>query len=160
MDYINNININGIYNLLHVISAVVWVGGMIFAHAFLRPVAVSQLEPPQRLQLWVGVFARFFPLVWVCVILLPATGYLMILSIWQTMATTPIYIHLMFGMGIFMILIFMHVFFAPYKKLKKAVADQDWPAGGEALGQIRKLVGINIILGLVVIAIAAAGRLI
>ncbi|MCK5092503.1 MAG: DUF2269 family protein, partial [Gammaproteobacteria bacterium] len=87
-------NINSIYNSLHVISAVVWVGGMIFAHAFLRPVAASQLEPPQRLQLWTSVFARFFPLVWVCVILLPVTGYLMIFSIWQTMAATPLYVHL------------------------------------------------------------------
>ena len=150
--------INSIYSSLHVISAIVWVGGMIFAHAFLRPVAVSQLEPPQRLQLWVGVFARFFPLVWVCVILLPVTGYLMIFSIWQSMAATPLYVHLMLVFGIFMILVFMHVFFAPYSKLKKAVADQDWPTGGKALGQIRLMVGINIILGLVVVAIATAGR--
>lgn len=153
-------NVNGLYNLLHVISAVVWVGGMIFAHAFLRPVAVSQLEPPQRLQLWVGVFARFFPLVWVCAILLPVTGYLMIFSIWQTMATVPLYVNLMMVMGIFMIFIFMHVFFAPYSKLKRAVAEQDWPTGGKALGQIRMLIGINIILGLIVVAIATAGRLI
>ena len=133
---------------------------MIFAHAFLRPVAASQLEPPQRLQLWTSVFARFFPLVWVCVILLPVTGYLMIFSIWQTMAATPLYVHLMLAIGLFMILLFMHVFFAPYSKLKKAVADQDWSAGGKALGQIRMLVGINIILGLIVVAIATAGRLI
>ncbi len=152
-------NINGIYNFLHVISAVVWVGGMIFAHAFLRPIAASQLEPPQRLQLWCGVFARFFPLVWVCVILLPVTGYLMIFSIWQTMAATPMYVQLMLGIGLFMILLFMHVYFAPYKKLKRSVLDQDWPVGGKALGQIRRLIGINIILGLVVVSIATAGRL-
>lgn len=151
-------NINSIYSLLHVISAIIWIGGMIFAHAFLRPVAASQLEPPQRLQLWVGVFARFFPLVWVCVLLLPVTGYLMIFSIWQSMGATPLYVHLMLGLGVFMILIFMHVFFAPYSKLKKAVAGQDWPSGGKALGQIRMLVGINIILGLVVVAIATGGR--
>ena len=47
--------------LLHVIAVVIWVGGMFFAYICLRPVAASQLEPPVRLQLWVGVFGKFFP---------------------------------------------------------------------------------------------------
>lgn len=33
---------------LHVLSAVVWVGGMFFAWMALRPVAASLLEPPPR----------------------------------------------------------------------------------------------------------------
>jgi uncharacterized membrane protein len=151
-------NINAIYNLLHVISALFWVGGMIFAHTFLRPVAASQLEPPQRLQLWCGVFARFFPIVWGSIILLPLTGYLMIFSIWKTMSATPLYVHIMLAIGILMTLIFLHVFFSPYKKLKMAVSSQDWPSGGKAIGQIRKLVGLNIILGLIVVFVASAGR--
>ena len=150
--------LNSLYIALHIIAAVVWVGGMIFAHQCLRPVAASQLEPPQRLSLWVGVFSRFFPLVWVSVIALPVTGYLMIFSIWQSMAATPLYVHLMNGIGVLMILIYFHVFFAPFNRLKKAVASQQWPDGGKAIGQIRLLVGINSVLGLIVIMIAAGGR--
>ncbi len=144
--------------LLHVVAAVVWVGGMLFAHICLRPVAASQLEPPQRLPLWVGVFKRFFPIVWVSVILLPLTGYLMVFSIWGSMAATPLYVHIMNGLGMLMILIYMHVYFAPFKRLRLAVEEQRWPDGGAALAQIRMLVGVNMSLGVLVIAIASGGR--
>jgi len=50
----------------------VWIGGMFFAHQVLRPVAVAQFEPPQRLPLWDGVFSRFFPWVWAAIIVLMA----------------------------------------------------------------------------------------
>lgn len=151
-------NLNSLYILLHIISAVIWVGGMYFAYMCLRPVAASQLEPPQRLRLWVGVFDKFFPVVWVSVVLLPLTGYVMIFSIWQGFAATPLYVHLMNGIGTLMILIYMHVYFTPFARLKKAVAAEQWPAGGEALALIRKLVALNLSLGLLVIAIAGGGR--
>ncbi|MGD8484246.1 MAG: CopD family protein [Thioalkalispiraceae bacterium] len=150
---INTFNI-----VLHLLSAVVWVGGMFFAYMCLRPVAASQLEPPQRLTLWVGVFQKFFPFVWLCVIFLPLTGYLMTFSIWGGFADAPKYIHIMNGLGIIMILIYMHVFFAPFKRLKNAVAIQDWPTGGKNLNQIRKMVGINTSIGLIVILVASGGR--
>ena len=144
--------------MLHVLSAVIWVGGMFFAYVCLRPVAASQLEPPQRLQLWLGVFAKFFPFVWASIILLPLTGFLMIFSIWKSMAATPLYVHLMLSMGIVMIFIYLHAFFSPYKKLKLAISAQDWPLGGKALGQMRTLVGVNLIIGITVVLIATAGR--
>jgi len=144
--------------LLHVLSAVVWVGGMFFAYVCLRPTAAQQLEPPARLQLWVGVFSRFFPFVWLSVLFLPLTGYLMIFTIWGNFAATPLYVHVMNGTGILMILIYMHVFFAPFKRLKLAVAAQDWPDAGNRLNQIRGLIRINLTLGLITVVIASGGR--
>lgn len=143
---------------LHLLSAVIWVGGMFFAHTILRPTAASQLEPPVRLTLWVGVFKRFFPFVWVAVLLLPITGYIMVFSFYQGFEHAPKYIHIMNGLGILMILIYMHVFFAPYKRLKLAVASENWAEGGKKINQIRMMIGINLIIGLVVIVVAAAGR--
>lgn len=151
-------SLNSISIALHVVSVVVWVGGMIFAHQFLRPVAAKQLEPPLRLSLWVGVFSRFFPIVWIAIILLPLTGYLMMFSVWGGFAGAPIYVHLMNGIGTLMILLYLHVYFAPYQRLKKAVAAQTWPEGGKHLNQIRTLVGVNMTLGLIVIVIATGGR--
>ena len=147
-----------LYILLHVVSAVLWVGGMFFAHVCLRPIVAGQLEPPERLKLWVGVYGRFFPVVWASLLILVITGFLMIFAIWQSMAATPLYVHIMNGLSIIMILVFMHVFFSPYKKLKQAVIVTDWPAGGSALAQIRMLVGVNIIIGVIVISVATAGR--
>lgn len=151
-------SINALTIILHVLSVVIWVGGMFFAYMCLRPIAASQLEPPVRLQLWVGVFGKFFPFVWLAVILLPLTGYAMISNLYNGMGNAPLYVHIMNGVGSLMIFIYLHVFFAPYQRLKRAVAAQDWPAGGRALAQIRMLVGINMMLGLLTALIASGGR--
>ncbi|NIR59652.1 MAG: hypothetical protein GWO02_09080 [Gammaproteobacteria bacterium] len=144
---------------LHALAAVVWVGGMFFAYMALRPAAGAVLEPPQRLPLWARTFGRFFPWVWAAVIALLATGYWMIFAgMGWGMAQAPVHVHIMQGLGILMMLIYLHVFFAPYRRLRRAVEAQDWPAGGKALGQIRVLVAINLVIGLIVVAVASGGR--
>lgn len=143
---------------LHVIAAILWVGGMFFAHMILRPSAVQVLEPPLRLALWVQVFKRFFFWVWLSIIVILATGYWMVFDKYGGFANLPTYIHIMHGLGIVMVLIYMHVFFAPYRKLRHAVIVEDYLEGGRKLGQIRTLVGINILLGLATAAVATAGR--
>jgi len=143
---------------LHLLAVVVWVGGMFFAYMALRPVAATLLDPPQRMPLWSLTFARFFPWVWVSVILLPVTGYWMILKVFGGFASLALYIHIMQGVGILMMLIFLHVFFAPYRRLKQAVAANDFAAAGKHLALIRKLIGLNLILGMALIVVASSGR--
>jgi uncharacterized membrane protein len=143
---------------LHLLAAVIWVGGMFFAYMALRPVAASVLQAPERLQLWAGVFSKFFPWVWLAIISLLLTGYWMIFALYNGMAGAPSFVHMMNGLGIIMMLIFLHVFFAPYRRLKQAVAAQDWAMGAGKLAQIRLLVGINTIIGLTTIAIAGGGH--
>ena len=150
---------NSIAITLHVLSAVLWVGGMFFAHQVLRPVAAAQLEPPARLTLWVGVFTRFFPWVWLFALLLPATGYWMIFRLFGGMGGVGVYVHIMQALGWLMILIYMHLFFAPFRRLKEAVVTAQWPEAGKQLGRIRHIVGVNLALGLIVIAVASGGRL-
>jgi uncharacterized membrane protein len=142
--------------LLHVLSIVVWVGGMFFAYMALRPVAASVLEPPQRLTLWAGVFGKFFPWVWASVVLILLTGLHMLMKLGG--GSAPHYAMTMLALGVVMMLIFAHVFFAPYKKLKRAVSEQNWKAGGAALAQIRMLIGINLSIGLLTIVVVFVGR--
>ena len=143
---------------LHLLAVVIWVGGMFFAYMALRPVAATVLEPPLRLTLWSQTFARFFPWVWGAVILLPLTGYWMILNVFGGFGGLALYIHIMQGLGILMTLIFLHVYFAPYPRLKRAVAAGDFPTAGKQLATIRVLIGTNLIIGLVLIVIASGGR--
>ncbi|WP_126452736.1 CopD family protein [Sulfuriflexus mobilis] len=143
---------------LHMLAATIWVGGMFFAYMALRPVAASLLEPPQRLPLWRDVFARFFPWVWVSVLLSLASGYWMAFKLFGGFATLPLYVNIMQGLGILMILIYMHVFFGPYRRMKQAIAAGDLPTAGARLAQIRLLIGVNLSLGLIVTAIASGGR--
>ncbi len=143
---------------LHMLAAVVWVGGMFFAYVALRPVAATELEPPQRLRLWAGVFGKFFPWVFMSIAVLLISGLWMVFAVLGGFATAGSHVQAMFWLGILMMLLFFHVFFAPFKRLKRAVAAEDWQAGAGKLAQIRLLVGINLLLGLVVVAIAAGGR--
>lgn len=143
---------------LHVLAVTIWVGGMFFAHQCLRPVAASQLDPPMRLRLWVGVFSRFFPWVWVAVVATLATGLWIIFFIFGGFASTRLFVHIMFGLGLLMMAIFMLVYFSPYQRLKTAVAKENWQDGGKQLARIRHLVGVNTIIGLLTIALASGGR--
>jgi uncharacterized membrane protein len=131
---------------------------MFFAHQCLRPVAAEQLEPPLRLRLWVGVFGRFFPWVWGAIAVILLSGLWMIFAWFNGFKGLALYVHLMFGLGLIMMAIFMHVFFAPYKRLKAATAAGDWPAGAKHLAQIRRMVGINTLIGIATIAVAVGGR--
>ena len=141
---------------LHLLAAVIWVGGMFFAYMALRP-AASFLEPSLRLPLWSQTFRRFFPWVWVSVITLLASGFWLIKQYGGMCEVGP-HVHIMLLLGIIMMLMFLHVFFAPHKKLGRAVESQDWETGAKALNQIRLLISINLLLGLIVTVIGSAGQ--
>jgi uncharacterized membrane protein len=140
-----------------VLGATVWVGGMFFAYMALRPAAARVLEPPLRLALWSQTLGGFFRWVWVAIVLILVSGLHMMLALGGLQA--PLYAWAMMVIGIGMMLIFAHVFFAAFRRLERAVGAGDWKAGGAALGQIRRLVGVNLVLGLVTITIATAGRM-
>ena len=143
--------------LLHVLSIVVWVGGMVFAHFFLRPAAM-QLPPPQRIPLMHATLQRFFRTVVVAVLVVFVTGGWMIgRAAKETVQAglafnMPLDWTLMAALGVLMMAIFAHIRFALYKRLDRAVAAQDWPAGGSALASIRTWVGANLAIGVVIIA--------
>jgi uncharacterized membrane protein len=143
---------------LHVLAAVIWVGGMFFAYMALRPAAANVLEPPLRLQLWIQAFKYFFFWVWLSIITLLVTGYWMIFNVFGGFSAIGNHIQIMHGAGIVMILIYMHVFFVPYRRLRQAVITEDYQQGGKNLIQIRKLVGLNLLLGLSITLIASGGR--
>jgi uncharacterized membrane protein len=149
--------ITSISLILHTLSAVVWVGGMFFAHQVLRP-AAGALDPGPRLTLWSRVLGRFFAWVFAAIVLLLLTGYAMIFSLYAGFAGTGLHVQLMQGIGILMVLLFLHLYFAPWRRFRTAVARQDWAEGGRQLGQIRTIVTINLVLGVIVVAIGSSGR--
>lgn len=142
---------------LHILAATIWVGGMFFAYLFLRPVAASVLEPPLRLTVWVQVFSKFFNWVWLAIILLIVSGHYMATQM-GGLANVGQHVHIMMLLGYIMMGIFMHVYFAPFKRLKAAVSLQDWPSAGNHLNVIRKMVLLNLVIGLLTICVGSAGR--
>ncbi|QNN55916.1 CopD family protein [Diaphorobacter ruginosibacter] len=146
-----------ILKLVHLISIVIWVGGMFFAHFFLRP-AAQELEAPVRVKLMRDVLGRFFSTVLVLILLILLSGIGLIGSVHGMAAkvgaqfSMPLSWIVMTVLGVIMMAVFGHIRFALYKRLNAAVEARDWPAGGAALASIRKLVALNLALGLVIIA--------
>jgi uncharacterized membrane protein len=143
--------------ILHIFSAVVWVGGMFFALIVLRPATVA-LEPGARLDLWLRVFERFFVWVFAAIVLLLASGYAMVFGVYAGFRGIGLHVHIMQGLGIIMMLLFFHLYFAPWRRFRAALAGQDHAAAGRQLGQIRMIVTINLLLGLVTVAVGSSGR--
>ncbi len=142
---------------LHILAAVAWVGGMFFAHFMLRP-AAALLEPAQRLPLWRGVFDRFFPWVWVSIAALLASGYGMIFLGFGGFRAVGLHVHVMQATGIIMMLVFAHVFFAPWPRFRRAVDAGDFAAAAAQLAQIRRIVAFNFALGVITVVVGATGR--
>lgn len=143
--------------ILHSLAAVVWVGGMFFALVALRP-ATAPLEAGPRLELWSRVLERFFLWVIAAIALLLASGYGMIFGVYAGFRGIGLHIHAMQGLGIVMVLLFFHLYFAPWRRFRAALARQDYPAAARQLNQIRWIVTLNLIFGLVTVAVGSSGR--
>ena len=139
---------------VHIAGVIVWVGGMAFAHLCLRPAAL-QLPPAQRLSLWSGVLGRFFPIVWLVLGLIIGSGFAMLLE--TGFAHAPGAWHLMAAIGLVMGGVFASIWFGPWQALRQSVAGENWAQGAKALNTIRQRVGINLILGVLTVALATLG---
>jgi uncharacterized membrane protein len=142
---------------LHVLAAVVWVGGMFFAYMVLRDSA-RPLEPAARLALWDRVFRRFFPWVWLSIALLLVSGYAMLFLRFGGFGRAGPHVHVMQVTGILMMLLFFHLFFVPWRRFSHAVETAAFPEAAKALNQIRRIVAINLVLGLLTVTVGASGR--
>jgi uncharacterized membrane protein len=148
--------------VVHLLAILVWVGGMVFAHFFLRP-AVAALQSDARVKLMHAVLGRFFGAVMWAAGLTLVTGIWMIGRVAKEVVQSgghfsmPLEWTVMATLGILMMLIFGHIRFVLYKRLDRAVAAANWPAGASALGQIRQWVVVNMAIGVVIVLVLRVG---
>jgi uncharacterized membrane protein len=142
--------------ILHILAAIIWIGGMFFAHMILRPSA-GALDLPTRLALWDRVLGRFFIWVWLSIVALLLSGFAMVLIGYGGFAVLPRNISLMMTVGVLMSTIFAYIYLAPWPRFHRGVAAADWPGAEQCIKKIRRLVGLNLLLGLATVVLAAAG---
>ena len=150
------ISVNSIAVTLHILAATIWIGGMFFAYVLLRP-ALGTIDPNQRLTIWANTLKKFFPWVWLCIVTLLATGFLLI-SLMGGFSNAGIRVYTMMTLAVIMMAIFKFVYVAPFKHLCRAVEQQQWEVASFALGTIRTLVATNLVLGMATIVVAVALR--
>jgi uncharacterized membrane protein len=143
--------------IVHALAAVIWVGGMFFAYRVLRG-ALGTLDPQARLDLWRDVFGRFFPWVWASIVALLVSGYGMIFLGLGGFGDAGVHVHVMQATGLLMMALFLHLYFAPWRRLRRALDAGDHQAAAVQLDQIRRIVATNLVLGLITVALGASGR--
>lgn len=144
--------------LLHLLAATVWVGGMVVVYFAVRPAAGQAIgEPPLRLKFMAAMLGRFFAWVSAAVLVLLATGVALV-ALAGGFARVHWSVHAMLAIGLLMMAIFGHIRFAPYPRLVRAVEAGEWKAGAANLEQIRVRVAVNLVLGTAVYAVAVLGR--
>ncbi|MBN8873143.1 MAG: CopD family protein [Rhodospirillales bacterium] len=134
---------------IHLIAAVLWVGGLGFAWIVLRP-SVSVLDGPQRIALHGQVYKRFFLVIWHAIPLLLITGFWMLGAL-GGMAGVPWNVHAMVALGLLMTVVFLWVVFGPYRSFR---GTEHAEAKAGAMASIRMAIGINLVLGLLTVLVA------
>ena len=141
----------------HVLGVVIWVGGMFVLHFAVRPSAARLQEPSVRLTFLSSTLGRFMSWAALAIVVLLASGLAMIL-IGGGFKNAHLSVHLMLAVGLVMMLLYLHIRFAPFRRMRAAVMAGDWAVAGANLDVVRKMVVINLVLGFVTIAIATIGR--
>ncbi len=138
---------------IHVLCAVIWVGGMFFAYVVLRP-SLSILEPIQRIALHTQVFRRFFLVVWHAMPLILISGFAVLFGFYGGMAYVGWNIHVMMLLGLIMSAVFVLIVFGPYARFRRTT---DRATAAASIDRIRKLIAVNLVLGIVTIVVAFLG---
>ena len=140
--------------VLHLLGAVIWVGGMFFALLVLRP-SLAAIPPETRLALHGEVFRRFFRVIWHVMPIMLLTGYLMLFLVYGGFANVGWNVHVMNTTGLVMSGIFVFIALVPFRRLRRADAAGDRATAVTEVGRIRSLIVFNLVLGLITVAVAA-----
>jgi len=143
---------------LHQVAVIIWIGGMFFAHFALRPTIKRSLEPPERIQVAIGVFGRFFSWVWACIATLWISGFW--LAIAELEGKVALYVHIMMATALLMTLIFTYLFVVPFRRMKIAVEYENWRWASAKFSTIRKLMVLNLVIGLFTVIVAVSGPMV
>lgn len=144
--------------LIHLVAAIVWMGGMSFMLLALRPAVQALMEGQPRARLMARVWQRFFVAVWVAIAALLLSGSHLYTAAFRAareatgVGSVPLGWQLMLGLGLLMMLIFGHIYFAGFRRFRRAVEAGQWPVAAQAARQIHLLVVSNFVLGWLAIA--------
>lgn len=147
----------GLAAALHALAATVWVGGMLFAYAVLRP-SLGPLAPAERLGLWRRVLGRFLAWAGAAVLVLLVTGYILLLGYFGGFAGAGVHVHIMHLTGWLMFLLYGWLVAGPWRRYRAAIDAGRLEAAAPELDRIRRIVATNLGLGVLTIALGAGGR--
>ena len=142
----------GVVLALHLLAVTLWVGGMAYALLVLRP-RLGLLDATPRMNVHLQTLRRFFRLVWHVMPIALITGWSMLVFKEGGFAHAPWFVNTMQGLAIIMAIVFAWGFFAPYRRLRRAIR----PTATQ-LDAARTPLSINLALGATIVLVACLGH--
>lgn len=142
--------------LMHVVSVVVWFGGLIFINAVFIPIAEHQQAT--KLQVVLGTQKRFLPFIWSCFWSLLITGILLMLLspkfLWFEYSTLWLKLLALKQVAFLLLAFFSWQTVHVFSKMERSLADDSDEFEGWRLG-LKKLVRRSIFWGIVALMCGA-----
>jgi uncharacterized membrane protein len=139
---------------VHLLAMTAWVGGMAYTLLVLRP-SLALLDPTARRALHGATAKKFFLIVWHAMPLMLLTGWAMIFGVYGGFANLPVTVNVMHLLGLVMAVVFLVLFFGPWKAFRAASGAE---AAVVAMGKMRRLIGVNLVLGVLTVVVASLGH--
>ncbi len=140
---------------LHLFGVVVWVGGMFFVLHCLRP-ALADLQPALRAPLMVGVLERFFRYVIVSLALIWVSGVGLAARLGAQAMQSGVLA--MIVLAAVMTAVFVWIRLGHFPRVRQALAVSDLPGAAALLEKLRRLVLLNMVLGILALAAVTLWR--
>ena len=146
---------------LHILAAVIWIGGMLFLSLIAAPVLRQVASPLLRADLFRKMAWRFRRLVWICLAVLILTGTVNVAFYGDTTQGSPYLKVLGIKLGLVAVLVAMgvaHDFIIGPRAARAQSRDGLLPTGTDLLMvQLAPWVGrLNLLLGVIILVLAAA----
>ena len=141
---------------IHILSAMIWIGGLLFFYGVLNRAVEEVLEPTERLPLMHRIVQRFFPLFGWSMAATLASGFWLVQIAYN--GGIGWMVELMIGLGAASVLLLGYLYYGPYRRMEKALDRYDLLLASSCLGNIRALTAANLLLGFVSVVIGVAAR--
>jgi uncharacterized membrane protein len=143
----------------HAVAATIWVGGMFFLYMVLRPsTGTTAFDMEARLALWHRALRRYFVWVWLSIVALLTSGFSVVFFGYGGPVALRAYLRAMMMIGMTMTALHLWLYFAPWRRFRRALQAADWSQAAIRLPRIQILIGVNLLLGLLNLALGASGR--
>lgn len=149
--------LGAIADALHQLGIVILIGGMFFLLLVLRPASRDMGTGEERLLVYSHFFKHLFRWLWFALLLLWVSGVGKIfLSGYHHL---PLQVRVMAGAGALMTLFTLLAHFAFYYQMDEAMAAEHLPRAAKRGSRVRKIMAVNLLIGLVVVVLGVFGPL-
>jgi uncharacterized membrane protein len=147
-----------IADAVHQIGFVILLGSIFFLLFVLRPAARDLATGDERLMVYLRYYKHLFRWAWIALLLLwlSGTGKMLTLDIHNL----PPQVGLMAGAGAVTTVLTLLAHFAFYHQMDEAIFEQHWPRAARRGSRVRRVMALNLLIGLMLIVAGVAAPLI